>query len=179
MPDWNPKDHHIVVGKRIEDSFTLLQEQFGMKVPLDEYFNAYETLADSVYQQCSLTDGLVDFLKRIQDENMQIAIASSANTARITHALKAFQIDHYIETITAAEDLEGAPGKPDPTVYLLSAKSISVDPADCMVIEDAENGVRAAKAAGMYCVGFRNGVNDSQDLSSADVVVSTFDEISL
>lgn len=45
------------------------------------------------------------------------------------------------------------------------------------MIEDSRNGVRAAKSAGMYCIGFRNGDNGDQDLSEADAVVSDLQEV--
>ena len=52
------------------------------------------------------------------------------------------------------------------------------DPVNCIVIEDSTNGIRAAKAAGIFCVGYNSENSKLQDLSLADVVVEHLDELS-
>ncbi|MBQ1614192.1 MAG: hypothetical protein II089_06035 [Selenomonas sp.] len=54
---------------------------------------------------------------------------------------------------------------------------MGVAPADCVVLEDTENGILAAKRAGMYCIAYRNRNSDRQDLSLADEVVDSLTEI--
>ena len=61
--------------------------------------------------------------------------------------------------------------KPNPAIYLLAAQTLGVNPAECIVLEDAYLGVEAAKRAGMRCIGYRNLNSGQQDLSRADVVV--------
>jgi len=61
-----------------------------------------------------------------------------------------------------------AHSKPDPEIFLLAAKKLTIPPSQCLVFEDAEAGVEAAIAAGMKCVG----VGAPQQLSMANVVVS-------
>ncbi len=61
-------------------------------------------------------------------------------------------------------------GKPAPDVYLLAAQRLGLPPARCLVLEDAPNGVAAARAAGMRCVAVPNEFTLSLDLSVADVV---------
>ena len=68
-------------------------------------------------------------------------------------------------------------GKPQPDVFLYAAEKLSVDPANCMVVEDATQGVAAAKAAGMKCIGFNQDNKDTQDLSKADIIVDDMRKI--
>lgn len=70
-------------------------------------------------------------------------------------------------------------GKPDPEIFITTAKRIGVNPESCLVIEDAENGVKAAKAAGMKCIGYKNMDSGNQDLSEADLVINNFSELNL
>ncbi len=67
--------------------------------------------------------------------------------------------------------------KPAPDIYLYAAKQIDVAPEKCVVIEDAPNGILAAKSAGMYCIGFASTFPPDL-LNKADIVFQTFDEIS-
>jgi len=68
--------------------------------------------------------------------------------------------------------------KPDPAIYLLAARMLDLEPARCVVIEDAPVGVQAAKAAGAVCIAVTNSVGPEQ-LAGADLVVSSLAEVSL
>ena len=70
----------------------------------------------------------------------------------------------------------GGVGKPVPAVYLHAAAELSEIPSDCIAIEDSENGVLSAVRAGMYCVGFRNGMNDAHNLDRAHQIMEGFSE---
>jgi beta-phosphoglucomutase-like phosphatase (HAD superfamily) len=79
--------------------------------------------------------------------------------------------------LVSADDVGGI-GKPDPAVYLHAAAELSQIPADCVAIEDSENGVLSAVRAGMHCVGFRNGMNDGHNLNQAHQIMRGFSEAS-
>ena len=76
-------------------------------------------------------------------------------------------------------DEVGGKGKPAPDIYLYTAGKLQVRPEDCTVIEDSHNGVLSAKSAGMFCIGIRNGFNDEQDISAADLVIEGFGQLDL
>ena len=69
--------------------------------------------------------------------------------------------------------------KPDPEILLAAAAKIGVEPESCVVIEDATNGVRAAKAAGMHCIGYVNANSGNQDLSEADLIITEYGTLSV
>ncbi|HJM69205.1 MAG TPA: HAD family phosphatase [Candidatus Babeliales bacterium] len=68
--------------------------------------------------------------------------------------------------------------KPKPDVYFYAAKQIDIDPSRCIAIEDSASGIKAAKAAGMDCVGINTGGNP-KFTQEADIQIDTFDEINL
>ncbi|MGB4491550.1 MAG: HAD-IA family hydrolase, partial [Halanaerobiales bacterium] len=70
-------------------------------------------------------------------------------------------------------------GKPHPEIFLTTAEKLGVNPEDCVVIEDSRNGVLAAKAAGMKCIGFKNANSGDQDLSEADLIVSSYKKLTI
>jgi HAD superfamily hydrolase (TIGR01509 family) len=69
--------------------------------------------------------------------------------------------------------------KPEPDIFLKVAEVLNVDPADCLVIEDSASGIKAAKRAGMKCIGYRNLNSGNQDLSGADLIVDKIGEINI
>ncbi|HEX9025530.1 MAG TPA: HAD-IA family hydrolase, partial [Clostridium sp.] len=86
-----------------------------------------------------------------------------------------FKLQDYFRFIVSGEEVDN--GKPAPDVYIETAKKLGMLPRDCTVIEDSKNGVLAAKAAGMMCIGFQNVNSGNQDLSMADNIVKSILEI--
>jgi len=70
-------------------------------------------------------------------------------------------------------------GKPYPDIFLEAADKLEVDTANCVVIEDSKNGVKAAKSAGMKCIGFINPNSGNQDLSLADSLVDSMKKVTV
>ena len=77
----------------------------------------------------------------------------------------------------SGEDFEK--GKPAPDIFLEAARLLDTEPMNCVVVEDSEKGVKAAKAAGMKCVGFRNHNTGNQDLSRADLIVDEYNSLKI
>lgn len=107
--------------------------------------------------------GVTGFLQLLKDNNIAIAIGSSSkNTPTI---LKAVGLDTTFAIIVDGNHITHS--KPHPEVFLKGAEQLNVDPADCVVLEDAISGVKAAKNAGMKCIG----VGKPEVLKKADKVV--------
>ena len=130
-----------------------------------------------MYAQCQLLPGVEAFLKVLTEAKFPLAIASSARRKRIEHILAKFDLKKYFQVIVSAEDLPPDAGKPKPTIYLTAANLLGIAPGECVAIEDAKNGVLSATSARMKCIGLRNGINEEQDLSGADVVIREFAEM--
>ncbi|MDR2041335.1 MAG: HAD family phosphatase, partial [Tannerella sp.] len=65
--------------------------------------------------------------------------------------------------------------KPSPEIYLTAARKLDVAPSHCLVVEDALNGIQAAKAAGMYCLALTT-TFDAEQLRGADLICSDLSE---
>ena len=97
-----------------------------------------------------LLPGLDQFLKQAYTGKMYMAIGSAAIPYNIDFVIDYFQIRHYFGAIVSADDVRIS--KPDPETFLTCARILNVDPADCIVFEDAPKGVEAAARAGMKAV---------------------------
>ena len=126
------------------------KERFGL-----EEMRAHGIEKERRYQaaylpQLKLIDGLDAFLKKAHELDIKMAIGSAAIPFNIDFVLDNLDLRHYFKAIVSADDVEIS--KPHPETYLKCAELLGVDPADCLVFEDAPKGVEAAKNAGMNAV---------------------------
>ena len=134
-------------------------------------------MANEIYgQKVSLIEGFAELLSILNKNKIPVALASSSPKTWIDIVLQRFHLLESFKVVVSADELEGD-GKPSPAIYLLTAKRLGVSPDRCIAIEDSKNGVLSAKNAGMFCIGFRNGFNDEQDLSRADRIIHQFGEL--
>ncbi|MCF7844809.1 MAG: HAD-IA family hydrolase [Kiritimatiellales bacterium] len=175
--NWNKEDHHKIVGMTMAGSYELFKKDYEITISLEDYLEEYKDIARRVYKQCSLIEGVTDLIKNLKNENIPLAVASSAPGKHVKNTLKTFEILDIFQTIVTAEDIGQSEGKPNPAIYLLAASKLQLEPCTCIAIEDAKNGVIAAKAAGMKCVGVDFPNSTPQDLAQADLVITKFDEL--
>ncbi|MBS1596953.1 MAG: HAD family phosphatase [Bacteroidetes bacterium] len=97
-----------------------------------------------------LIDGLHLFLERAYQHQILMGIGSAAITFNIDFVLDNLDLRHYFKAIVSADDVQRS--KPDPETYLEAAAILKVEPASCIVFEDAPKGVEAAANANMKCI---------------------------
>jgi len=105
-----------------------------------------------------------------------LAIVSSTPKKNIDLVVETLGIEKYFKLFVNGDDV--TEGKPSPQCFLLGAEKLGIPPEQCVVMEDAIVGVRAAKRAGMYCIAITN-TCPRQDIAEADVVVDSLTEINV
>jgi beta-phosphoglucomutase len=115
--------------------------------------------------------GVQDFLNELKEEKIKIALGSASKNSKMI--LNKIELLHYFDAIIDGNNI--TKGKPDPQVFLLGAEATGSLPSECVVFEDAQAGIQAAKAGGMYAVG----IGEKSVLSEADLVVKSFLDLSL
>jgi HAD superfamily hydrolase (TIGR01509 family) len=167
-------------GRRIIDDIRDMRAHFGWTRSAEELFAERQQIFDRVCREAELEpmDGVVDTIRALQTRGVPLAITSSAVRASIEAILERLQLrDAFTLIVDGSEVVHG---KPDPEAYLLTARKLGVEPAQCVVFEDSHVGVVAAKRAGMYCIAVRNPrAQTRQDLSAADVIVDSMREVDL
>lgn len=140
------------------------------------------TLFEGFRAQLKPVRFLPDILELLCRLRVPYCIASSGTFRRIAVAMRAIRMESQFDHVFSAEQVTR--GKPEPDLFEFAAKQMSVPPKACLVIEDSPFGVRAAKAAGMRCVGFTDGSHvksvksKHSDLlleTGADLVLSSYD----
>ena len=133
----------------------LLIRIFGKDRFTPEEMDRFSLEKEKRYQQeyrphLQLIPGLHQFLEKAYELKIPMAIGSAAIMFNIDFVLDNLNIRHYFKTIVSADDVQIS--KPHPETYLKCAGLLGVDPANCLVFEDAPKGVEAAQNAGMASV---------------------------
>jgi beta-phosphoglucomutase len=121
--------------------------------------------------QSEILPGAKEFLLQLKTYGIRIALASASKNAR--RILSRLNIGELFEVIVDGNKVSKA--KPDPEVFLCAARELGVHPDECVVFEDAEAGVQAAKQAGMKVIG----IGDQDVLRGADQVFASLAGISI
>jgi HAD superfamily hydrolase (TIGR01509 family) len=174
------EESHSFVGmagdrmwSRVKDTFRLKESvrelmDFDNRIRID-YFASLENLQPM--------PGIMELLEGLRRNSIKTALASSSSVEVIDIFISKLGIRHYFQQIISGDFVEK--GKPAPDIFLHTAQALQEAAADCVVIEDSANGVKAAKLAGMKCIGFSNANSGDQDLSLADMVVDDLRGVTL
>ena len=114
--------------------------------------------------------------KAMKEKNFRLAIATSGTLEKSRAVLEAAKVPYRKMVYINGDHVKNK--KPDPELFLLAAERMGIEPADCVVIEDAPNGVQAAKAAGAKCIAVTNSTN-AEKLCEADLVCDSLEKINL
>ena len=171
------KEHATFIGTTDYNMWSSLKERYNLEPSVEEIIDMKKELFLRNIDKIQLIDGFYDFMTMLYKKGYKLGLASSNNRKAVESIVEKFELDKYIEVTMSGEDV--SKGKPDPEIFLTTAKKLSINPEDCIVVEDAENGVVAAKAAGMKCIALQGNNIGLQDLSNADIIIENFSELSL
>ena len=147
-------------------------EKHGVELAIEEAKKrTYEIYLALVPDRLHAFPGAVDFVWSCRRAGLKTAVASSADLIKIEANLHKIGLPPQSwDAVVSAEDVVHK--KPAPDIFLAAARKLGVTPESCVVIEDAVNGVQAAKAAGMFCVAVAQ-TFPAEKLSAADCVQLT------
>jgi beta-phosphoglucomutase family hydrolase len=116
----------------------------------------------------------VKLLQHLQQYDLKIALATSSRSEKMKMVLKLTGLVHYFEVIVTGEEVNRS--KPAPDIFLMVAKKLKLQPEQCLVIEDAINGIKAAKNARMKCVAITT-THSVEMLQEADLIIETYEAV--
>ena len=159
-----------LLGLRTSEDAILLRERFSLPVTAEALLRQRtEALFASLPGRVKPMPGLYELLDDLKVRGLCCALATSGEQAYMAMVMRELKLEGAWGTRVVAQDVTR--GKPAPDVYLLAAQRLGLPPAQCLVLEDAPNGVAAARAAGMKCVAVPNEFTLSLDLSAADIIL--------
>ena len=165
-------EQYVKAAARIH-SLELTDEQVAQATKMrQEYF--LEILSEEPLPAFA---GVLDLMNEaMQDDNFQVAIATSSTLEKSRAVLESAKIPYQKMVYINGSDVKNK--KPHPQLFLLAAQRMKIEPANCVVIEDAPNGVQAAKAAAARCIAVTNSASE-ENLAEADLICESLEQIDL
>jgi HAD superfamily hydrolase (TIGR01509 family) len=159
------------------DPHNYLEELSGQSLDREEVWISRRTAyLDTVAEQ-PILPGVKDYLDGAKERGLKLAVASSSPDNWVSGHLTRLCLIDYFDAIKTADDV--ARTKPDPELYLSALQTLDVAAEEAVVFEDSGNGVRAAKAAGIYAVAVPNGLTAQLSIEGADLRLGSLAELSL
>ncbi|HPP74987.1 MAG TPA: HAD-IA family hydrolase [Armatimonadota bacterium] len=142
-------------------------EKYGYPIDIErDKARTYEIYAEIVKGRLQPLPGVREFIAKCREKGLKLAVASSADKIKVLINLN--EVGLPVETFdTIVNGLDVVHKKPDPEIFLTAARQLGLDPSECLVVEDAVNGVAAAKAAGSKCLALTTSFTPD-DLADAD-----------
>jgi pseudouridine-5'-monophosphatase len=145
--DWSLKRR--IVGGDARVGAALVIRELGIPLGVDEYLRERDVVLHELFKNTPAAPGVVSLVRALHGIGVPLAIATSANRALTELKLARHDWVGCFSAIVCAGDPGIARAKPAPDLFLAAARALGVAPEQCLVLEDAPNGVAAARAAGM------------------------------
>lgn len=173
-----PEDFHPFVGTGENRYLGGVAEKYGFDLEIPEAKRrTYEIYLELVPGQLEAFPGAVELVRACRRAGLKVAVASSADRIKIDANLEKIGLPPgEWDAIVTGDDVEHK--KPAPDIFLAAARELGLGVGACVVVEDAVNGIEAAKAAGMRCVAVAQTFEAGQ-LGGADLVRGAMTEVTL
>ena len=174
---WHANAQRDMMGMSSPEWSRYMHEVIGLPEPPEEIScEVVERLATLYRERLPVVPGAREAVGRLA-ARWPLGLASSSNRELIDLALELLGVKHLFKATVSSEEV--ARGKPAPDVYLEAARRLGIDPTHAAAIEDSENGIRAAKAAGMRVIAIpnRHFPPPNEALAQAHVVLESLAEL--
>jgi HAD superfamily hydrolase (TIGR01509 family) len=153
--------------------WSYLKSRYRLPESIDFYLGSYnEDREIAAYDQTLLSPGLLELLAELRDADLQIALATSGSRKRMNAVIDMYGLAPWLDVALCRED--AAREKPAPDLLLAVVAALRVPPKTCLVIEDSARGIAAARAAGMFVLGFGAYCVSDAHFADADARIDSF-----
>ncbi len=141
----------------------------------DNFKKSIDGRIRALLNQAQPLPGVVDFINEARRMRIPMAVASSSPQGWVHGHLKRIGLFSAFDKIITSADVTNV--KPDPEIFRLAVESLGLKPDQCVAFEDSLNGIKSAKAAGLYCIAIPNDITRSMPLDLADRIVASFNDL--
>jgi HAD superfamily hydrolase (TIGR01509 family) len=174
---WPVRASRDMMGMSSPEWSRYMRDEVGIEDEPEEISAEVVRRLEAIYREgLPLFEGAVAAVERLA-ARWPLGLASSSNRELIDLVLERSGLDRFFRATVSSEEV--ARGKPAPDVYLEAARRLGVDPRQCAAVEDSENGIRAAKLAGMRVIALPNAQYPPAEdaLAQADEVIASLEEL--
>ncbi|MFH1401414.1 MAG: HAD family phosphatase [Parcubacteria group bacterium] len=149
----------------------------GFSMDYEEYLERYNKEAVRVFSQAEVTEGVERLAENLIVLNFKLGLVSSSPRKWIDYLLPRISFGNKFEQIISLNDRNDLKLKPEPDGYLEALKNLKADPKLSIILEDSNPGIKAAKAAGAYVIGFKGNLVEGYIQNGADAYADTMDDV--
>ncbi|MFQ6117045.1 MAG: HAD-IA family hydrolase [Candidatus Bipolaricaulia bacterium] len=184
--DFQLRHAPYLAGRNQREAARFYQEVFELKESVEEIRRERMAIVRRYFSEVELVPGAAELISALGESGpptlplgggLKIGLASGSPLELIELVLQRYDLERYFSAVISGDEIHE--GKPNPTIYLLAAQELKVKPARCLVVEDAPNGVKAAKAAGMRCAYLPNPSLRWEGEMLADFVLDSLERLDL
>lgn len=166
-------------GLAINESCQIIKDRFNFKESVAQLVEEKSTNAISLFQKrVKFIDGFLEFHEKVVQNNLKNGIATNADDATVAITNKTLNLEKLFGRHIYGISHVNNKCKPDPAIYLYAAEQLGIDPKDCIAFEDSEHGIRAARKAGMFCIGINSSKN-RENVKESDLIIDSYGELDL
>jgi beta-phosphoglucomutase-like phosphatase (HAD superfamily) len=174
------KAYPQIAGIGVEENWPGLISKYHIKT--SRSYNELARMTQDAYlsniSKVKIKAGFKDFIFMLRRHNIKTALATSNTWWMVDKVFEKLNLSDYFDTVTTKEEVNF--NKPSPDIFLLTAEKLGVKNDNCVVIEDSEAGIEAAKAAGMKAIALMKDDGDKKHIiKPVDLIVANFKDISL
>ena len=170
--EFTPELLDQMMGRPSHVALQIMIDTHTLKATVNELLAETDALFPEILRQrLAPMPGLVELLEVLERHKIPKGIATSSRRSFVERVLAKFNYQPRFSPILTSEDITR--GKPDPEIYLKAAALLGIPPAEMLVLEDSQNGCRAAVAAGAVAVAVPSGHSHRHDFSGARLIADT------
>jgi HAD superfamily hydrolase (TIGR01509 family) len=164
-----------MMGRPSRVALQLMIDTHTLKATVEELLAETDEIFPEILRtRLAPMPGLVELLETLERHVVPKGIATSSRRAFVERVLGKFGYEPRFSPILTSEDI--VEGKPHPEIYLTAAKRLAIPPAEMLVLEDSQNGCRAAVAAGALTVAVPGAHSRKHDFSGAALIVNSLQD---
>jgi len=168
---------HLCTGKSFVEGTAIIKQYYRIETDLSRLVDQRKAIIRRLYaEKLAFIKGFPEFINYLQRNRTALAVATSCDQELLRIADERLGLSKIFKQHIYTLDHVNQLSKPNPEIFLYTARQLLVQPEAAVVIEDSPNGVQAAKNAGMYCIGLV-GTYDKEKLRQADALADSYQEI--
>lgn len=164
------------IGMTVNTIYDIAVEN-GFSIDRKDYYKLYDKRAAYVYSKSQLTPGIENLAAKLISLGFKIGLVTSSRSIWANNVLPRLSFVDDIDCTISINDRNDLKPKPAPDAYLESIEKLGATPQSTIILEDSNSGIKAAKAAGAYIIGFKQNLIPGYVQKGADVYAENMEEV--
>jgi HAD superfamily hydrolase (TIGR01509 family) len=161
------------------DPYVDLEQKLGRPIDRDAVKARVKDMHEAQLEEIDLREGAHHLMHLAMQRGLKLAVASSSTRKWVTGHLARYDLMPHFDSIKCKDDVPAGRSKPHPDLYLEVLRELGIAANEAIAFEDSLNGLRAAKSAGIFVVAVANTITKNLPLEEADLLVHSFEDVSL